>query len=106
VATLTYDYGHSAATLGPLSPEHDPGDYDLCLDHSRNLQVPSGWQLHRVAAPVVTAGAEPAWLANLADEVRRIGWRDDPGRAASEPDPGGVVELAHRRHLRVIADIP
>jgi len=96
VATLTYNYSQSTAVVGPLSPEHDPGDYDLCLQHARHLQVPSGWQLQRVAAPAQPQTDVPAWLASLADEVRRIGWGDEPH---------GVVEVARRGHLRVIADV-
>jgi len=101
VATLTYDYAHSAATLSPLSASDEPGGYDLCLEHARNLHVPSGWRLDRVSVPSrQKAGAD--WLDNLADEVRRIGWGDDPPEP--QPDPAGVVELGRRGHLRVIAD--
>jgi len=89
--------------IGPLSDDHEPGGYDLCLDHSRNLQVPAGWHLERLGAPARVDTAAAGWLVTLADEVRRIGWRDDPP-PRSQPDPAGVVELARRGHLRVIAD--
>ncbi|MCL2782452.1 MAG: DUF3499 domain-containing protein [Propionibacteriaceae bacterium] len=105
VSTLTYDYAHSTATIGPLSSEHEPGGYDLCLEHARNMQVPAGWHLERVANPVRGEMATATWLASLADEVRRIGWRDEPP-ARVEPDPASVIELARRGHLRVIADAP
>lgn len=105
VATLTYNYARSTATVGPLSPEHDPGGYDLCLEHARHLQVPSGWNLERVQTYPERAPASASWLSSLADDVRRIGWRDDPPRPADDaPDPAGVVELTRRGHLRVIAD--
>ena len=111
VATLTYDYAHSTATLAPLNPEHDPGDYDLCLEHARHLQVPAGWNLERATGPARAEAATAAWLDDLADEVRRIGWRDEPPTPPTppmppQPDPAGVVELARRGHLRIIADAP
>lgn len=102
VATLTYDYARSTATMAPLSDEHDPGCYDLCLEHARHLQVPSGWWLERVEAPAARHAASDSWVEDLADEVRRIGLSGVP--AGPSPDPAGVVELARRGHLRVIAD--
>jgi len=104
VATLSYNYARSTAMLGPLSPEHDPGGYDLCLQHARNLQVPAGWQLERMTAPPQAPSSAPSFLTDLADEVRRIGW-GDYARPAPQPDPAGVVELGRRGHLRVIADM-
>jgi len=100
VSTLVYDYAHSLATLGPLSPEDEPSGYDLCLEHARHLQVPAGWRLERISLPETPKEPGPDWLASLADEVRTIGWRDDP----PPPDPAGVVELGRRGHLRVITD--
>jgi len=78
------------------------GAYDLCLEHARNLQVPSGWRLDRIGV-AVRQKANSDWLDNLADEVRRIGWGDEPPEQ-SHPDPDGIVELGRRGHLRVIAD--
>ena len=104
MATLTYNYAQSMAVLGPLSPEHDPGDYDLCLQHARHLQVPAGWQLQRENIPARPQTDAPTWLAGLADEVRRIGWGDDP-RPGAGSKQDTVVEVARRGHLRVIADI-
>jgi len=112
VATLTYNYARSTATLGPLRPEHDPGDYDLCLEHARHLQVPSGWSLDRVHEPEHAATPAPAWLDSLADEVRRIGWADGsddespaPRRREVAVDPADDA-VARRGHLRVLADLP
>ena len=103
MATLTYNYAQSSAVLGPLSPEHNPGDYDLCSTHARHLQVPAGWQLQRLNAPARSAPDTPTWLDSLADDVRRIGWGDEGPVANSKPE--GVVEVTRRGHLRVIADI-
>ena len=112
-ATLTYNYARSTATLGPLRSEHDPGDYDLCLEHARHLQVPSGWSLERVSEPDPQATQAPAWLNSLADEVRRIGWGDAPDDDIPTPRRRDLaVELAdeapgaRRGHLRVLADLP
>jgi len=106
---LTYNYANSKATVEPLSPEHDPGGYDLCLEHARNLHVPSGWSLERVVTRperAATPAPQASWIDDLADEVRRIGLGDDqPSLADKTPDPDGVVELARRGHLRVIADL-
>ena len=41
-------------------------------------------------------------LLALANAVREVGLAEEPAPAA--PDESGVVELAHRGHLRVIAD--
>lgn len=87
-------------TLGPLSAEDEPSSYDLCLEHARHLQVPAGWRLERIALPQAPQEPSESWLMSLADEVRNIGWRDEP----PEPDPAGVIELGRRGHLRVITD--
>lgn len=98
---MVFDYGNQSATIGPLSAEHEPGGYDLCLEHSRHLQVPTGWQLTRVAG-AVGADTGVSWLADLADEVRRIGWRED--EPAQRFDADSYVEVARRGHLRMLAD--
>jgi len=110
-ATLTYNYAHSTATLGPLRPEHDPGDYDLCLEHARHLQVPAGWSLERIAEPEPNITQAPSWINSLADEVRRIGWgeTDDEPQAPRRGDLGfdqSDAATARRGHLRVLADLP
>ena len=112
-ATLTYNYARSTATLSPLRSEHDPGDYDLCLEHARHLQVPAGWSLERVTEPEAGATQAPAWINSLADEVRRIGWGDASGDDAPAPrrrdlavDPVDAATGARRGHLRVLADLP
>ena len=47
VSTLTYVYADSMAVLGPLSMEHEPHTYDLCVRHSERLSAPQGWQIVR-----------------------------------------------------------
>ena len=86
-------------TLSPLSREAQPSSYDLCIEHARTMQVPAGWRLEHVSVPTPAQASNPGWLASLADEVRRIGWRDEP-----PPERTEVVELSRRGHLRVITD--
>lgn len=43
-------------------------------------------------------------LLALADAVREVGFAFDPVSAAPEAAPHGVIELARRRHLTVLAD--
>jgi len=109
---LTYNYARSTATLGPLRPEHDPGDYDLCLEHARHLQVPAGWNLEHIAEPAPGATQASSWINSLADEVRRIGWGEasdgedqQPRRRELDVDQADAT-TARRGHLRVLADLP
>lgn len=111
MATLTFSYPESTAVIGPLSGEVEPGTYDLCDAHARTLSVPRGWQIIRLAtigaAPVVDDDDDD--LLALANAVREIGLGGDPGDDAApyvarRPDESGVVELAHRGHLRMIVD--
>lgn len=105
VATLTFAYADSTAVLGPLAVAAEPGSYDLCERHAESMSVPRGWDVIRVEAP---DGRPPEPdeddLFALADAVREVGLAAEPAQAA--PDEDGVVELAHRGHLRVIADRP
>ena len=105
VATLTFAYADSTAVLGPLAASAEPGGYDLCARHAGSMSVPKGWDVIRVEAP---DGRPPTPdeddLLALANAVREAGLAEEPAPAA--PDENGVVELAHRRHLRVIADRP
>lgn len=104
VATLTYAYADRTAVVGSLSLARQPGAYDLCRDHAHALSVPVGWEVIRLPEstdPVPQHSEED--LMALADAVRAIGLRhDDPVQPVSEAP--GVVVLAERRHLRVIAD--
>jgi len=97
-----YDYAHKTATLGPLSPEEEPAGYDLCLEHARHQQVPSGWKLERISAPPPAETTGAGWLASLADEVRSIGWGDDPPPPRQDASGRDRVQ---RGHLRVIDDL-
>lgn len=108
VATLTFGYADRTVVLGPLSQQPVPGCYDLCVRHAVNTTAPVGWEVLRLpeldSRP--PAPDEDDLLA-LARAVREIGFGDD--EPAQPPSVGGnpdtVVELAHRGHLRVIADI-
>ncbi|WP_432558443.1 DUF3499 domain-containing protein [Granulicoccus sp. GXG6511] len=105
-ATLTYVYADSTAVLGPLAHRHEPGSYDMCRHHAAGLSAPRGWEIIRL--PV---GDDPQPVRSdddllaLANAVREVGFAYEPhGQAAAEPAPTGVVELARRRHLTVLAD--
>lgn len=104
-ATLTYVYADSTAVLGPLALSDEPGSYDLCKHHAAALSAPRGWEIIRLPAGEVT---EPVRsdddLLALADAVREVGFAYEPGERSRPPSPPGIVELARRRHLTVLAD--
>ena len=105
-ATLTYVYGDSTAVLGPLALRHEPGSYDLCEHHCRALSVPVGWEIIRLpldqAEPVRPSGDD---LMALADAVREAaGFEPTPVQGVDHGLAAGVVTLASRRHLTVLAD--
>lgn len=104
VATLTFAYADSTAVVGPLATVAEPGCYDLCSAHAQSMSAPRGWEVIRLT----DASADPPApdeddLLALADAVREIGFGQAP-TTAGRPDERNVVELAHRGHLRVIAD--
>ncbi|MGO4956040.1 DUF3499 domain-containing protein [Luteococcus sp. Sow4_B9] len=111
VATLTYVYADSTAVLGPLAPEHFPGTYDLCRQHCDQLSAPRGWEVVRLPdgepAPAVQDDED---LMALANAVREVGLLPEelghPPTPLADPFPpeGGVVVLAEKGHLKVIAD--
>ena len=108
VATLTFGYLDRTVVLGPLSRQQVPGCYDLCVRHAERTSAPVGWEVLRLAelSSLAPAPDEDDLLA-LARAVREIGFSDDDEPAQRSPgrgDPDTVVELAHRGHLRVIAD--
>lgn len=104
VATLTYSYADQQAVIGPLAEKHVPATYDLCAAHATNLNVPRGWEIVRLPM-----AQEPPVLADdltaLADAVREAAFRfeGDPVPTTHTDNPG-IVEIAHRGHLTVIAD--
>lgn len=104
-ATLTYVYADSTAVLGPLALRAEPGSYDLCKHHSSALSAPRGWEVIRLPVGETT---EPVRsdddLLALADAVREVGFGFEPGERTAPAAPPGVVELARRRHLTVVAD--
>lgn len=105
--TLTYVYAEQTAVVGPLSPESQPGSYDLCGRHAATTSAPRGWETIRLPdsdeAPVHPADD----LLALADAIREVGMRvDEPVTAVERATPelgSEVVVLAEKRHLRVIA---
>jgi hypothetical protein len=104
-ATFTYVYAESTAVLGPLASRHEPGSYDLCKHHSTNLSAPRGWEVIRLPA-----GERPEPVRSdddllaLAEAVREVGFSFEPPASSHSTAPPGVVELARRRHLTVLAD--
>lgn len=68
--------------LGPLATYAEPHTYDLCVDHSKRLSAPQGWNILRLA-PDPTA-VEPSHddLLALADAVREAG---RPMRSEAQP---------------------
>ncbi|NYI70182.1 hypothetical protein GGQ54_000742 [Naumannella cuiyingiana] len=109
VATLTYVYADSTAVLGPLALRAEPGSYDLCRSHSTGLSAPRGWEIIRL--PDDTSEREKAAnddLLALADAVREAGRGYDDERPARRDDPArnGLVEVARRGHLTVLAEPP
>jgi len=102
-ATLTFAYADRTAVLGPLAPARSAEGIDLCPDHCSRLSVPRGWDVIRL--PLDEPGAvAPAShdLRALADAVRQAaGIAPRLAEASAAP---GVVTLAERRHLKVVAD--
>lgn len=106
---MTYVYLDSMAVLGPLATQAEPHGYDLCAQHADRLSVPRGWDVIRLA---VEEDPEPSSddLLALADAVREVGLTWDQPAGAPDPDREdlhrrtGVIEIARRRHLTVLAD--
>jgi hypothetical protein len=100
VSTLTYVYADSTCVLGPLATYAEPHCYDLCADHADRLTAPNGWEVIRLAPDPAAAGPSDNDLEALANAVREAA-RPVPPR---EPGPGAPVEIARRRHLRMLRD--
>ena len=105
-STLTYAYRDSTAVLGPLASQAEPHCYDLCQQHAQTLSAPRGWEVIRLAVEEQPKPTTDDLLA-LADAVRDVGLSyDPPAGPMTEPALGrtGLVELARRGHLTVLAD--
>jgi Protein of unknown function (DUF3499) len=102
-STLTYAYRDSTAVLGPLASQAEPHCYDLCQQHAQTLSAPRGWEVIRL---VVEEQPKPTAddLLALADAVRDVGLSYDPPTTELPPRRTGLVELARRGHLTVLAD--
>ncbi|WP_328996515.1 DUF3499 domain-containing protein [Kribbella sp. NBC_01245] len=103
VSTLTYVYADQTCVLGPLATYAEPHCYDLCADHADRLTAPNGWEVIRLAPDPAAAGPSHDDLEALADAVREAA-RLAPPREPSRDVPGAPVEVARRRHLRMLQD--
>ncbi len=97
MATLTYVYADSTAVLGPLALRAEPGCYDLCSDHSRNLSAPRGWEVIRLPDEVDRRRPGSDDLMALAEAVRRV------GLSGLDPEPAPAT-TRRKGHLAVVAD--
>jgi hypothetical protein len=105
-STLTYAYRDSTAVLGPLASQAEPHCYDLCQQHAQTLSAPRGWEMIRLAVESPPRPTADDLLA-LADAVRDVGLSYDPPAGPTSEPPlrrTGLVELARRGHLTVLAD--
>jgi Protein of unknown function (DUF3499) len=105
-STLTYAYRDSTAVLGPLASQAEPHCYDLCQQHAQTLSAPRGWEMIRLTVEEQPKPTSDDLLA-LADAVRDVGLSyDPPAGPIREPQMqrSGLVELARRGHLTVLAD--
>lgn len=84
VATLTYVYADQTAVLGPLATFAEPHAYDLCVDHSKRLSAPQGWDILRLAPDPATVEPSHDDLLALADAVREAG-RPVPSALDGQP---------------------
>ncbi|MEU4196289.1 DUF3499 domain-containing protein [Kribbella sp. NPDC026611] len=103
VSTLTYVYADSTCVLGPLATYAEPHCYDLCADHADRLTAPNGWEVIRLAPDPAAAGPSSDDLEALANAVREAA-RPLPPRSNAPGTPGAPVEIARRRHLRMLQD--
>jgi Protein of unknown function (DUF3499) len=104
-STLTYAYRDSTAVLGPLANQVEPHCYDLCQSHAQTLSAPRGWEVIRLLAEEDPKPSSDDLVA-LANAVRDAGLSyDSPTGPIMEPQRrNGLVELARRGHLTVLAD--
>jgi Protein of unknown function (DUF3499) len=105
-STLTYAYRDSTAVLGPLANQVEPHCYDLCRSHAQTLSAPRGWEVIRLAVEEELRPSSDDLLA-LADAVREAALSYDPPAGPIMEAPSrrnGLVELARRGHLTVLAD--
>jgi Protein of unknown function (DUF3499) len=94
---LTYVYCDQTAVLGPLATYAEPHAYDLCEFHADRLSVPRGWEVIKLAPDLDSTGPSGDDLLALADAVR------EAARPPEVAEPTGeMVEVARRRHLRVL----
>ncbi len=103
---MTYAYEDSTAVLGPLTADHIPGAFDLCVDHARRTSAPRGWEVIRLPledAPPVRMPQDD--LLALADAVREIGLRHDDPEPVAVPLPHEPEVLRSAGHLRLLGSV-
>lgn len=106
MATLTFAYADQQVVLGPLAVRADPVAYDLCLEHSRRLSAPRGWDVIRLPLDRGVQQHDTDDLMALADAVRRVGLAEDETLEASAfADRPDVLEVAHKGHLTMLKDV-
>jgi Protein of unknown function (DUF3499) len=93
-------YCDSTAVLGPLAMHAEPHCYDLCSPHAERLTVPRGWEVVRLAPPVLDVGPSHDDLLALADAVREAARPRPAAPALSGQSPGS----GRRGHLRVVEE--
>lgn len=98
MATLTFVYADSTAVLGPLALRAEPGNYDLCRQHSQGLSAPRGWEVIRLPGDLNSPRASADDLMALAEAVRRVGLGESP------PVPAEPAFTRRKGHLAVLAD--
>jgi hypothetical protein len=104
VSTLTYVYADQTCVLGPLATYAEPHCYDLCSEHGERLTAPNGWEVIRLAPDPAAAGPSDDDLEALANAVREAARPAGFGGPPRSAGPNTAVEVARRRHLRVLQD--
>ncbi len=94
VATMTYGYREASAVVGPLSPIPQAGALDLCAEHARNVTVPVGWELIRLATEFEPVAPSADDLMALANAIREASEKELP-----------PIAPATRNVKRPIADV-
>lgn len=103
VAQLSYEYAASRVEVGPLEADLEPNTYALCQAHLDKLRVPKGWALVTKGVPRPVS-LNSSQLDALAAAIRRAGGVGDMAEESTISGRENLVTLAHRAHLRVVAD--
>lgn len=101
VATMTYGYEEATAVIGPLSPVHQPGAFDLCADHVQTITVPRGWQMVRLQTDFSPAPPSTSDLMALADAIREASRKAPPSPAPAGREVQRPADIASPARPRV-----